>query len=81
MEDRFIVQDCATEKLFVKVYHDFLNSGLLDGKEQIIFIHLKQYINFKKDTGTVSDDVYPTLATIAKNVKMSKKQYGQFCKA
>lgn len=48
-------------------------AGLLNGKEQIIFIHLKRYINFKKDIGTVRGEVYPTLATVAKNVKMSEK--------
>lgn len=73
MEERFIVQTTVPERLFVKVYHDFLNAGLLSGKEQIIFIHLKQYINFRNDTGTVRGEVYPTLVTLAKNVKMSEK--------
>lgn len=73
MKDRFIVQTSTPERLFVKVYHDFLNAGLLSGKEQIIFIHLKQYINFKNDNGTIRGEVYPTLATLAKNVKMSEK--------
>lgn len=73
MEGKFIVQTSTPERLFVKVYHDFLNAGLLSGKEQIIFIHLKQYINFANDTGTVRGEVYPTLATLAKNVKMSEK--------
>lgn len=73
MEDRFIVQSSTTERLFVKVYHDFLNAGILNGKEQIIFVQLKQYVNFKKDTGTGMGEVYPTLATVAKNMKMSKK--------
>lgn len=73
MEERFIVQTSTPERKFVKVYLDFLNAGLLSGKEQIIFIHLKQYINFANDTGTVRGEVYPTLATLAKNVKMSEK--------
>lgn len=73
MEDRFIVQTSTPERKFIKVYIDFLNAGLLSGKEQIIFIHLKQYINFANDTGTVRGEVYPTLATLAKNVKMSEK--------
>lgn len=73
MEERFIVQTSTPERKFIKVYLDFLNAGLLSGKEQIIFIHLKQYINFANDTGTVRGEVYPTLATLAKNVKMSEK--------
>lgn len=73
MEERFIVKTSTPERLFVKVYRDFLNAGLLSGKEQIIFIHLKQYINFANDNGTVQGEVYPTLATLAKNVKMTEK--------
>lgn len=73
MEERFIVQTSTPERKFIKVYLDFLNAGILSGKEQIIFIHLKQYINFANDTGTVRGEVYPTLATLAKNVKMSEK--------
>ena len=73
MEEKFIVQTSTPERKFIKVYLDFLNAGLLSGKEQIIFIHLKQYINFANDTGTVRGEVYPTLATLAKNVKMSEK--------
>lgn len=73
MEKRFVVQTSMPERLFVKVYRDFLNSKLLNGKEQIIFIHLKQYINFANDNGTVYGEVYPTLSTLAENVKMSEK--------
>ena len=73
MGEKFIVQTSTPERKFIKVYLDFLNTGLLSGKEQIIFIHLKQYINFANDTGTVREEVYPTLATLAKNVKMSEK--------
>ena len=73
MEERFIVHTSAPERKFIKVYLDFLNAGRLNGKEQIIFIHLKQYINFANDTGTVQGEVYPKLATLAKNVKMSEK--------
>lgn len=73
MEERFIVQTSTPERKFIKVYLDFLNAGLLSGKEQIIFIHLKQYINFANDNGTIRGEVYPTLATLAKNVKMSEK--------
>ncbi|MCM1181244.1 MAG: helix-turn-helix domain-containing protein [Clostridium sp.] len=73
MEERFIVQTSTPERKFIKVYLDFLNAGLLSGKEQIIFIHLKQYINFANDNGTIRGEVYPTLATLAKNVKMTEK--------
>ncbi len=73
MENKFVVKTSIPKRLFVKVYRDFLTSGLLDGKEQIIFIHVKQYVNFTNDNGTVHDEVYPTLATLAKNVKMTEK--------
>lgn len=72
-KERFIVQSPAPQRIFIKVYKDFLNSGLLNGKEQIIFIHLKQYINFANDNGSVQDEVYPTIETLARNVKMSPK--------
>lgn len=73
MEEKFIVQASTPERLFVKVYRDFLSSGLLNGKEQIIFIHLKQYINFTNDNGINQSEVYPTLSTLAKNLKMTEK--------
>ena len=40
MADEFIVKSAVTERLYVKAYHDFLDSTLLNGKEKIIFLLL-----------------------------------------
>ena len=44
MADEFIVQSAIPERLYVKIYHDFLDSELLNGKEKLVFILLKRYV-------------------------------------
>lgn len=58
----------SNERLFVPVYHDFLDSKLLNGKEKTVFIMLKRYLAFRKDVG----EVYPTIDTICNQCEMSK---------
>ena len=70
--EMFVVQSDEPERLFVKVYHDFLDSKLLDRNEKMIFILLKRYLDFRKDKSGISGEVYPTLESLAEKCKMSK---------
>ena len=80
MADEFIVQSAIPERLYVKTYHDFLDSDLLNGKEKLIFILLKRYLNFKDDSGGVAGKVYPTLETLSKQSGMTKKTVADIIK-
>lgn len=55
--------------LFVPVYHSFIESSLLNGKEKIIFIILKKFLT----VGTEQGQVFPKLETICKYAGMTKK--------
>lgn len=80
MADEFIVQSAIPERLYVKTYHDFLDSELLNGKEKLVFILLKRYLNFKDDSGGVAGKVYPTLETLARQAGMTKKTVADIIK-
>lgn len=80
MADEFIVQSAIPERLYVKTYHDFLDSDLLNGKEKLVFILLKRYLNFKNDSGGVAGKVYPTLETLSKQAGMTKKTVADIIK-
>lgn len=80
MADKFIVQSAIPERLYVKTYHDFLDSNLLNGKEKLVFILLKRYLNFKDDSGGVAGKVYPTLETLSKQAGMTKKTVADIIK-
>lgn len=80
MADKFIVQSAIPEGLYVKTYHDFLDSDLLNGKEKLVFILLKRYLNFKDDSGGVAGKVYPTLETLSKQAGMTKKTVADIIK-
>lgn len=67
--DQFEVSLESDHPLFVPVYHAFLESSLLDGKEKIIFIILKKFLKIGTDQGSV----YPRLDTICKYAGMTKK--------
>lgn len=69
----FIVESATPTRYYVKAYKDFLNARVLDGKEQIVFIQLKQFLDLTKDKGSTQGEAFPTLDTIAKNVMMSEK--------
>ena len=80
MADEFIVQSAIPERLYVKTYHDFLDSDLLNGKEKLVFILLKRYLNFKDDSGGVAGKVYPALETLSKQAGMTKKTVADIIK-
>lgn len=68
MEDRIIVQLAQPRRDFVMVYKDFLNCKLLTAEEKLIYIALKSFVEYGKDT----DEVYPSMETLCKITSMSK---------
>lgn len=68
--ENIIVQLASPERKYVKVYHDFLDNSFLTTEEQMIFIVLKSYVDFKEDSGKA----YPSMETICKRAKMSEKR-------
>ena len=78
--EKFIVQSAIPERLYVKIYHDFLDSELIGGKEKLIFILLKRYLNFKEDKSGISGSVYPTLSTLSKQSGMTEKTVREIIK-
>ena len=71
--ETFIVQSAIPDRLYVKTYHDFLDSTIIGGKEKLIFILLKRYLIFSDDKSGVAGTVYPTLDTLSKQSGMTKK--------
>lgn len=67
-DEKIIVQLATPERKYVKVYHDFLDNSFLSAEEQMIFIVLKSYVDFKEDSG----EAFPSIATLCKRAKMSK---------
>ena len=43
--ESFTVESACPERLYVKTYHDFLDSNIINGKEKLIFILLKIIID------------------------------------
>lgn len=68
--EKMIVQLASPERNYVKTYHDFLNNSFLSAEEQMIFIVLKSFIDFKDDSG----EVFPSMETICKMAKMGEKR-------
>ncbi len=69
-DERIVVQLASPERKYVKVYHDFLDNSFLTAEEEIIFIVLKSYVDFKEDGG----EAFPSMETICKRAKMSEKR-------
>lgn len=70
MRKKITVKLAIPERKYVKTYHDFLNNTFLSTEEQMIFIILKSFIDFKDDSG----EVFPSMETICKMAKMSEKR-------
>lgn len=65
--NNIIVQlNAPKDRLFVKVYHDFLYSNLLTADEKIIFIVLKSFLDFSKDKGGIQENTYKSIDDICK---------------
>ena len=60
------VQLTTRERLYVKVYHDFLDCTLLNSDEKMLFIALKRSIDFRIDPNEKTCEVYPTMKTLCK---------------
>ena len=45
--ETFIVQSAIPDRLYVKTYHDFLDSTIIGGKEKLIFSN--SYNNFQRN--------------------------------
>lgn len=69
-KERIIVQLASPERKYVKVYHDFLDNSFLTAEEQMIFIVIKSYVDFREDSG----QAYPSMETICKRAKMGEKR-------
>lgn len=66
--EKIIVAEFSDRELFTPVYHAFLRSKRLNGKEKLLYIVLKSFLNVGKREGTV----FPTLDLICDMVDMSK---------
>lgn len=56
------------QRKFTMVYHDFLDSNILDGKEKIIYILLKRYLALGSDEG----QVFPKVETLMEQCQMTR---------
>lgn len=81
MGDEFVVISSNPERRYTKVYHDFLDSSVLTGKEKLVFIFLKRYLDFRLDHNGTFGNVYPTLATLAAQADMTEKTVRELLKS
>lgn len=66
--EKIIVAELSDRELFIPVYLSFLHSKRLNGKEKLLYIVLKSFLNVGKREG----EVFPTLETICDMVTMSR---------
>lgn len=66
--EKIIVAEFSDRELFTPVYHSFLHSKRLNGKEKLLYIILKSFLSVGKREG----EVFPTIETICDMVDMSK---------
>ena len=67
-EDRIEVQSVTPERLYVRVYKDFLATKHLTVEEKMVYVVLKSFVNFRYDEG----QVYPSMDTICQLTSMSR---------
>lgn len=65
---KIVVAEFSDHEIFTPVYHSFLHSKRLNGKEKLLYIVLKSFLN----VGSREGNVYPTIETICDMVDMSK---------
>lgn len=68
MEEKIIVQLDSPERKYSRTYHDFLDNSFLTAEEQMAYIALRSYIDFREDAG----DVFPSMDSICRRSKLSK---------
>ena len=66
--ERIEVQLATPERLYTRVYQDFLNTDLLTTEEKIMFIALKSFVDYRRD----EDQVYPSMETLCRLTSMSR---------
>lgn len=65
---KIVVTEFSDRELFTPIYHSFLRSKKLNGKEKLLYIVLKSFLDIGKREGKV----FPTIETICDMVTMSK---------
>ena len=65
---KIVVAEFSDRELFTPVYHSFLHSKRLNGKEKLLYIILKSFLSVSKREGKV----FPAIETICDMVDMSK---------
>lgn len=63
------VQLAKKERPYIKVYRDFFRCTLLTPIEKMVYMSLKDFLNFSEDSG----EVFPSVETLAKNVGVDRK--------
>lgn len=66
--EKIVVAEFSDQELFTPVYHSFLHTKRLNGKEKLVYIVLKSFLT----VGSREGEVYPTIKTICDMVDMSK---------
>lgn len=67
-EDKIEVQSASPERLYVRVYKDFLATKQLTAEEKMIYIALKSFVDFKHDEG----QVFPSMDTLCQLTSLSR---------
>lgn len=67
-DEKFQVQLAIPERQFVKVYKDFLNNEVFSSEEKLVFIAMKSFVAYGRD----SDEVFPSVESICKMTAYSK---------
>lgn len=62
------VQLATPERLYVRVYKDFLATKHLTCEEKMVYIALKSFVNFREDEG----QVFPSMDTLCQLTSMSR---------
>lgn len=65
---KIVVAEFSDHEIYTPVYHSFLHSKRLNGKEKLLYIILKSFLNVGSREGVV----YPTIEKICDMVDMSK---------
>lgn len=67
------VVDRDAHPLYVKIYHDTLESGMLTLSELGMFATLKRFVDVSRDINGISQTVYPSLQTISSHIQLTQK--------
>lgn len=72
-ELRYRDPDELYKRLWGKFYYDVIDSEMFDAKEKIVFLTLKRFVDFRKDTnGEIVAEVFPSMDALTKRLKMTE---------